>query len=309
MAPKTEDRVSVKTEDEDESQSRGISYQEKETGGGTPVPDAVVVPRQGRTNLASLLVKRLLDPSAAETTIDYIIGFELHKEENFGACDDLKSTDICKNLVAAMDQQNANNNRSNNSAIFQTKCCTLIAILTYQSDHFRNGFRLAGAVKAIGISMTNNPDLEDSQFYACLALRFLSFNANQSDAKKMIDDGAIDAVLDAMKCHPESKRIQEQSCTFLYTIIFNYPTCAADLMEKGCIESVLNAMETHLADEDIQEEACDFLIELSEAKPDALKRIKEKSGALTLVKVEEHHQGKDADIENKANTLLKMIYK
>jgi hypothetical protein len=68
-------------------------------------------------------------------------------------------------------------------------------------------------------------------------------------------------------------------------------------------------MEAHLADKEIQKWDCLFLVELSEAKPDALKRIKEKDGASTLVKVEKHYRGKDAGIENNANKLLKMLYK
>jgi hypothetical protein len=103
----------------------------------------VAAPPQASTNLASLQVKSLLDPSAAETTIDYLLGLKLDKEENFGARDDFKSTDICKNLVAAMEQ-----NANNNSASFLQKCCHLIAVFTFKNDHFTNGFRLAGAVKA-----------------------------------------------------------------------------------------------------------------------------------------------------------------
>jgi hypothetical protein len=298
-------RVSVQHE-EDESQNsrRRISSQEMETGGDTHV-SAVVVPPQGSTNLASLLVKDFLDPELAEKRIDELLALEVDQEENHAARDDFKSTDICKNLVAAMDQQNANSN----SASFLRKCCKLIYKLVFKSDHFTTGFRLAGAVKAIGISMEKTLYHKGLQRSACLALRNLAINANQSDAKKMIDDGAIGAVFGAMKCHPENNGIQERACAFLYNIMFEYPTCAIELMENDCIESVLKAMEAHLIDKEIQKWACLFLIELSEAKPDALKRINEKDGVFTLAKVKKHYRGKDADIESKADKLLQMIYK
>jgi hypothetical protein len=204
-----------------------------------------------------------------------------------------------------MDQQNANSH----SASFLQKCCRLIGTLAFKSDYFKNGYILAGAVKAIVISMTNHPDHKGLQASACQALCNLSCNANQSDKKKMIDDGSIVAVLGAMKDHPESNRIQKHACVFLHNILFANPICAADRMEKGCIESVLKAMESHLADKEIQEWACNFLSQLSEAKPDALKRIEEKDGVFTLAMFKKHYRGKDADIESKAAKLLQMIYK
>jgi hypothetical protein len=310
MAPKK--RLAVKHEDEDESQkSRRISNHEEETGGDTHVTSVVVL-SQGSTNLAILQVKSLLDPSAAEKRIDDLLALRLSKEENSGARDDFESTDICKNLVVAMEQQNANNN----SASFLQKCCQLIVIFTVNVNHFKTGFLLAGAVKAICISMTKSPYHKDLQANACLALCNLSNIASQSEAKKMIDDGAIDTIRSAMKCHPESKNIQKPACAFLYYIIIAHhwhPTCAIDLMEKGCIESVLKAMEAHLADKEIQMWACDFLTQLSEANPDALNRIEEKGGDSTLVKVKNIYRGKDAVIdaiiEHRAKQLLRMIYK
>jgi hypothetical protein len=124
-------RAAVKQEDEAESRktprvNNGEEASEEETGGNAHVHDAVAAPPVACAfgTFVRFQVKRLLDPSAAETTIDYLEGLGLHEEENHAARDAFKSTDICKNLVAAMEQ-----NANSNSAIFQTKCCNLIVTL------------------------------------------------------------------------------------------------------------------------------------------------------------------------------------
>jgi rRNA maturation endonuclease Nob1 len=112
-------RVAVKQEEdaEENRKRRRISNHEEESqeaGSNIAAPPIVACA------VVRLQVKSLLDPKLAETTIDALLGLRLDEEENFGARDDFKSTDICTNLVAAMEQ-----NANNNSAIFQKSVAIL----------------------------------------------------------------------------------------------------------------------------------------------------------------------------------------
>jgi hypothetical protein len=283
----------------------GVAADEKKTTNSIvpPTPAAPAAPaRPPVSATVKLQVRNLLDKSIAEQTIDALLLLKLHKEENSAAFEEFKSTNICLNLVRAM-EHNAR------SGSIQCKSCSLILNLTGKLDdpHFARGLRGNGVCKVVCQAMNAYPEHETVQQNGCLALKNLSYKASHADIKQMVDDGVIDAVLSAIDGQKESFFVRH-SCGCLSNILIHYPACANRLMNQGCIESVLAAMENHLDDAEVQRQACYFLLSMVANTPKAKILIKEKGGAIALAKTEHHYRRKDRIIETKAGELIKSLF-
>jgi hypothetical protein len=226
----------------------------------------------------NLQVKSLLDPEAAEKTIDALLVLNLGEEENQAALDEFKFTSIYSNLVTFMDKNAF-------SATIQMKCCNILSMFT-QNDVdglLARAFLKAGAGKMILMAMKAYPRIKDMQYVGCMALRNLSYDTDLSDAKKMIEAGVIDVVLKAMNGSSSNSNINNVhrfSFVILDGLVCNYPVCSTELIEKKVVHYLLASMKRYIEDEKIQKYAVGFLADLVNHNPDASSLIQKMGGNL-----------------------------
>ncbi|EKX40453.1 hypothetical protein GUITHDRAFT_113481 [Guillardia theta CCMP2712] len=73
-----------------------------------------------------------------------------------------------------------------------------------------------------------------------------------------IENGGIEVILNIIKEHSKSERVQEQGCRALRILAF-YWGGAVEIAEKGGIEAIIGAMKTHPTSQAVYEEACGAL--------------------------------------------------
>lgn len=160
-----------------------------------------------KRNLADVLLELLLVPGRSEETIDVLLEIDLSKDDYKNARDEFSLTNGCHNIVKAMHQ-------SYDSPSMQWKCCKLIMSLTRNFPKNKNAFLRTHAVEAIVSSMKTFPNDAEVQLYGCGAIRHLSTESPE----KIIDEGGLQAILDAMTWHPTYDELQCSGCMCLYSL-------------------------------------------------------------------------------------------
>jgi hypothetical protein len=188
----------------------------------------------------------------------------------------------------------------------QLKSLRLMVDLTYNDKgHFKNAFISAGAPKTIIAAMTQFSSNEEMQMNGCGALGNLVKHELGSNARLVVEAGAIEATMDAMRMHPESIDVQRDVCRCLRSIASKDPNSIAYISEHGGVELILAALEKHLHDEDVQKVGCKFLHNLIHHQ--AARDLMRQKGSFTLSKVELQFRGKNDDISQQAVRLLKKL--
>ena len=178
------------------------------------------------------------------------------------------------------------------NAGLQEHGCAILGLLA-RSEEARKIIGSCGGFDTIVISTAVNPDDVEVQLQALNAVR--AFCAIDDECKVLLTkSGAIDAVLEAMKNHPELHEVQEIGCAALsvlgiddanriceivvrsmwshsddvavqekaieaLTVFSEHPSNIPVILEAGGIEAVLAAMQTHASISDIQIKGCAIL--------------------------------------------------
>lgn len=167
----------------------------RRSGGGSEEMDG-----EGEA-LSTKLLKFLLMPERAESTIDVLIEMDLAKPQNQRAREEFARTRGCEYIVTAMKQ-------SNDRVDMQWKCCKLLMFLTFEHERNNNSFHRANAPKVITEAMKKFARDRNMQNYGCGALSNLAFH----NSFKVVEAGGIEAVIAAMKEYPRDHSIQIYSC-------------------------------------------------------------------------------------------------
>ena len=164
------------------------------------------------------LVARLLreDHHQAEAAVDRLLEMKLHESANRhvvrAAFDD---TNICEYLIQFMNRPG----HHPQSVRLQSKCCGLLANLTFRHEANTWKCHAVGACTRIVHAMTRFPRHLELQRCACAALRNLSWY--ESHHHPVIAAGGIEAVIHALSEFPENDDIQTFGCRVLQRLITN----------------------------------------------------------------------------------------
>jgi hypothetical protein len=246
------------------------------------------------------LVESLLSRERAENSLDALIDMRLSRTEHSDVRKEFQPTSICLNLLRCM-QDNMEN-----SIDIQLKSLRLIVDLTYNDEgHFKDAFISTGAPETIIKAMRQFSRNEEMQTYGCGALGNLAKHELGTTARLVVEAGAVEVILDAMRTHPESNYVQRDVCRFLRTIASKDPKSIAFISDHGGVDLILAALENHPHAEDVQKSGVKLLESLI-CHQEALDQMRQK-GRLTLSKVELQFQGKNDEIAKQVLRLLKRL--
>jgi len=89
--------------------------------------------------------------------------------------------------------------------------------------------------------------------------------------QRAVDAGAIEAVVDAMRAHPQAAGVQEQACKVLINVCAGGDAAVRARSQRaaaaGAIEAVVEAMRAHPQVEGVQEYGCWVLNNVCHQRP------------------------------------------
>lgn len=172
-------------------------------------------------------------------------------------------------------------------------------------DEARRRVINCGGLDIFVISMAVNLEDTDVQCQAMAAVR--AFCDRDADSMVlMAQSGAVDAVLETMKTHPDDEEVQEKAIQALATFS-KHPDNRTLLIEAGAIAAVLEAMQEHASTPEIQSEGCETLSNLASDDDDDTKVRIVSELALDIVVMAMVLHGDNEEIQERAVILLRKL--
>mmetsp|Transcript_8936 Transcript_8936/g.17084 ORF Transcript_8936/g.17084 Transcript_8936/m.17084 type:complete len:1795 (+) Transcript_8936:30-5414(+) len=133
----------------------------------------------------------------------------------------------------------------------------------------------AGAVNAIAAVVKNNPEEEDVLSHAAA---FLDKVADHRDnAKKVMDTGVVEKLLEGMKTYPDNAHLVENSVSLIAKLAVSSPEILDSLKRLGTVDIIVNALEYHPDNEPLLKSAEECLRALA-GEEDIQGTLKVKAG-------------------------------
>jgi hypothetical protein len=296
-------------EDSNKTTRRRVIY-DADSSLKTSNAHSAVVPQKMASPLTRLLVDGLLDQDQSEKIVDVLIGAKLFAPANASVRIELQHTNICMNLVAAMQKHIGSANiLAIGSANILAKQVQLMVHLTSdhdQSSHFfKVNLHCAGAEVAIGRSFSLFPYHEALVRYGLWTLLYL--RENPKSVKSFVDALArgIEWLVPTIKMHVSDLEVSQFASSYLWNIANQYPS-RLERMTAGAIDYMLAIMEKH-NDAHLQKHACRFLTLLATNSIAARDLIRGKMGVVIIGKTQHYFRNRDSKVVIASTDLLKLI--
>ncbi|EGD75807.1 hypothetical protein PTSG_07925 [Salpingoeca rosetta] len=111
-----------------------------------------------------------------------------------------------------------------------------------------------GAAFSVIACMQASPDNEAVQLAGCQALK--SITSSFDNARYVVGGDGVEALMDAMRRHPDCARIQAEACLALGAVCESGEDMCARVVSKGALDSVMRVFKQYKADPLVLECAC-----------------------------------------------------
>ena len=117
-------------------------------------------------------------------------------------------------------------------------------------------------VSEVVCSMWAHEEDAGVQMLGCVALTKLCRAAKNDQEVLRLSLGAVAAVVNAMKAHPNEAIVQDKACSALRAMAIADGQREVSFVASGAIAAVVGAMQAHLGDPAVQEEGCGAIAEV-----------------------------------------------
>jgi hypothetical protein len=127
--------------------------------------------------------------------------------------------------------------------------------------------------------------------------------------QRIVDEGGLMAVIDAMTCHPKNRDVQRWGCYALQSLLRNGSSFAEAAAMAGGIDLVISAMNNHLngnGDRELQLDACRFLYRVAKDNEEFRDKIVQAKGLVAIGEAFRVHD-KDANLKDLVCKSMKVL--
>lgn len=156
--------------------------------------------------------------------------------------------------------------RFSNSSKIQTRGCKALAEMAGKGLSNIESIIDKGGSEVILTAMEKHRAEEDLQKEACRAIEVITKNSNQGKHSFGLNaHDAIVAILNCMKDHADSAKIQRLACRALAGICDGHADCSQTLVTEGGLSAIRRTLKNHDDNTEVIENAFDILISIASA--------------------------------------------